>query len=154
MKMAEEAQKEVKVEVKKKKPKSKKGMTVKSKKKMAVARAVVKKGTGRIYVNNRNIDTITPEYVYELVREPLRLAGSIANEVNIDVTVHGGGVMGQAVSTRAAIAKALVEFSKDNKLKEKFLHYDRMLLVDDPRRIESKKPLGPKARAKKQLSRR
>ncbi len=152
--MAEEAQKDVKVEVKKKKPKSKKGMTVKSKKKMAVARAVVKKGTGRIYVNNRNIDTITPEYVYELVREPLRLAGSIANEVNIDVTVQGGGVMGQAVSTRAAIAKALVEFSKDTKLKEKFLHYDRMLLVDDPRRIESKKPLGPKARAKKQLSRR
>jgi len=62
--------------------------------------------------------------------------------------------MSQAVASRAAIAKALVEFTGDEELRNKFLAYDRMLLVDDPRRSEAKKPLGPGARAKKQSSKR
>ena len=53
-----------------------------------------------------------------------------------------------------AIAKAIVEHTKDKKLKEKFMKYDRQLLVDDSRRTEPKKPLGKKARKKKQSSKR
>ena len=62
--------------------------------------------------------------------------------------------MGQAVAARSAIAKALFEFKPSEKLRQSFLAYDRLLLVDDPRRVETKKPLGTKARKKKQKSKR
>jgi small subunit ribosomal protein S9 len=137
-----------------KKKKKRKGITAKAKKKTAVARAVVKKGFGVVKINNRNIETLQPTQIYEFIREPLDLAEDIAKEININVKVHGGGFMGQAVASRAAIAKSILEFRPNEKLKKKFLAYDRMLLVDDSRRVESKKPLGPKARKKKQKSKR
>ena len=62
--------------------------------------------------------------------------------------------MGQAVSARSAIAKALVAYTKDKNLERRFREYDRLLLVDDSRRKEPKKPLGRGARAKKQKSKR
>jgi small subunit ribosomal protein S9 len=136
-----------------KKKKEKKLIAV-AKKKMAVARANIRKGKGIIRVNSKLIDLIEDRIKSSMVREPLMLAGPLANEVDIDVSVHGGGSMGQTVAVRGAIAKALVDYAKDEKLRKAFLEYDRWLLVDDPRRVESKKPLGTKARAKKQLSRR
>jgi small subunit ribosomal protein S9 len=50
------------------------------------------------------------------------------------------------------IAKGLVQWSQDMDLKEKFTHYDRTMLVGDPRRSEPKKYGGPGARARKQKS--
>jgi len=139
------------VEAKKKK---RKGIVSKAKKKEAVARAVIHKGNGTIRVNSRNILTITPKYIVDFLREPVQIAGPLAGEVNIDIVTAGGGFMGQMVASRAAIAKALLEYRPDEKLKKKMVAYDRMLLVDDARRVESKKPLGRKARKKRQLSRR
>ncbi|MBI4210192.1 MAG: 30S ribosomal protein S9 [Candidatus Diapherotrites archaeon] len=136
------------------KKKKRKGITSKAKKKEAKARAVVRKGRGIVRINHRNMLTIQPEYMLEYVREPLEIAGPLAGEVNIEVKVHGGGFMGQMVAARSAIAKSLVEFRGDEKLKKRMLAYDRMMLVDDPRRVEPKKPLGRKARKKRQLSRR
>jgi len=130
------------------------GLCVKAKKKTAVARAVIKKGTGKVTVNHRALPIIDPEYIRMFISEPLELAQPLDKEVNIDVSVSGSGQMSQAVSARAAIAKALLQYSGDKQLKQKFLQYDRMLLVDDARRKESKKPLGRGARAKKQLSKR
>ncbi len=126
----------------------------KAKKKEAVARAVIKKGNGKIKINKRDLSLVTPYYVNELISEPITLAGDVMNDVDISVNVKGGGFMGQAVATRSAIAKAIVEHTKDKKLKEKFMKYDRQLLVDDSRRVEPKKPLGKKARKKKQSSKR
>jgi small subunit ribosomal protein S9 len=138
----------------KKKKKRKTGINTKSKKKTAVARAVIKKGTGKIKVNKKLLETIDPKVVRKFISEPLVLAGDLAKEVDISVNTNGGGFMGQAVATRSAIAKALIRIRKNDKLKEKFLNYDRLLLVDDPRKKEAKKPLGPSARAKKQKSKR
>ena len=138
----------------KKKKKRKTGINTKAKKKTAIARAVIRKGTGRVKINNASLETITPIRVRKFIEEPLVVAEEISKGADIDVNVHGGGFMGQAVAIRSAIAKALVEFGKDKKLKEKFLSYDRLLLVDDPRRKEAKKPLGPRARSKKQKSKR
>ena len=98
--------------------------------------------------------TITPAYVLEFVKEPLEIAGPISQEVDIEVFANGGGFMGQMVASRAAIAKAILEFRDDDKLRKRMTGYDRMLLVDDARRVEPKKPLGRKARKKRQLSRR
>jgi small subunit ribosomal protein S9 len=132
-----------------------KAIHAKAKKKTAVARASLKKGTGKFRVNKRDLNLVEPYYIVELIKEPLELAGeALVNSVNVDVNVRGGGYMAQAVATRGAIAKALLEFSKDKKLKEKYLKYDRMLLVDDSRFKEAKKPLGTGARKKKQSSKR
>jgi len=76
------------------------------------------------------------------------------NKIDIDIRVKGGGVMGQMQAARNCIAKAFVQFFDDLELTKRFLEYDRSFLVDDVRRVESKKPLGPKARAKKQHSKR
>ena len=140
--------------INKKKHKRKTGLNTKAKKKTAVARAVVKKGTGKIKVNKKSIELFQPLYLKKFVKEPIELAGAITKDVDITVTVKGSGMMSQAAAARSAIAKALLLFSKDNKLRAQFLAYDRMLLVDDVRRVESKKPLGPKARKKKQKSKR
>ncbi|MCX6803439.1 MAG: 30S ribosomal protein S9 [Candidatus Diapherotrites archaeon] len=129
------------------------GMTVKAKKKTAVARAVIRKGKGTVKVNKMGINIYAKGYVRELVLEPIRLAGEAAKEFDIDVNVTGSGFMSQAVAVRSCIAKALAK-AKGKKLKDLFTAYDRNLLVDDVRRVESKKPLGRKARKKKQHSKR
>lgn len=143
-----------KPKLKRKRKTRKPGIISKAKKKKAISRATVKKGTGKIRINNRNIEVFQPDYVYRLLTDPLRIAGGVANEVDVHVTTSGGGFMGQVISARGAIAKALINYTKDQKLKQRMLAYDRTLLVDDARRTEPKKPLGPKARRKKQKSKR
>ena len=138
----------------KKKKKRKTGLNSKAKKKQAVARAVVRKGKGKIKINKRDISLFEPLYLRNFIEEPLKVLPEIAKGVDIEATVKGGGFMGQASAIRSAIAKSLVLYSKDSKAKQALLNYDRLLLVDDVRRVESKKPLGTKARKKKQKSKR
>ncbi|MFH1544510.1 MAG: 30S ribosomal protein S9 [archaeon] len=152
----EEAEETGKIKKKKKKVKKSKkyGIHVKAKKKEAVARATIKTGNGKIRINKRSIELIQPKYLNEFIREPLIMTGERMKEVNISVSTNGGGFMGQAVAARSAIAKSIIEYFNDEKLKQKMIKYDKMLLIDDPRRTEPKKPLGKKARKKKQKSKR
>lgn len=122
------------------------------KRKTAIARAVVKDGKGRVRINHKPIELIEPEIARLKMLEPLILAREKSQAVDINVTVEGGGFMGQADSVRTAIARGLVEFFNDDELKERYLHYDRALLVNDPRRHLPKKPLGRGARKKRQKS--
>ena len=110
------------------------------KRKSAIARATLKQGNGLIRVNNNPIEFIHPKMSMLKLREPLILAGDVANKIDIDVKVIGGGITSQAEASRLAIAKALVNFTKSDKLKETFLNYDRNLLVADVRRKEPAKP--------------
>jgi small subunit ribosomal protein S9 len=105
--------------------------------KRAVARATAKKGSGIIVINSKPMKSY-PEIPQLMMMEPLMIAGDVANGVDINVNVNGGGVMGQADAVRQAIAKVLVKFSRG--LKSKFLDYDRHLLVADSRRTEPHKP--------------
>lgn len=132
----------------------KKGITSKAKKKTASARAVIKKGQGKVTINKVNLECIEPKYVQKFIKEPLQIAGDAVKNADIMVTVRGGGAMGQAASARGAIAKAIIRFTHSKELKRKMIEYDRMLIVDDSRKKESKKPLGRGARAKKQSSKR
>jgi len=85
------------------------------------------------------------------IKEPLLIAGEIANKVDIEVTVNGGGVSSQAEAARLAIARCLINYSK--KLEKVFLNYDRHLIVADVRRKEASKPnRHGQARAKRQKS--
>lgn len=122
------------------------------KRKTAIARAVVKKGDGRVTVNMIPIDIYNPELARLRIMEPLSLAPEKASNVDISVNVQGGGIMGQAEASRTAIAKALVEFYKDEDLEKLFKQYDRSLLISDARRKLPKKPLGRGARKKRQKS--
>lgn len=138
----------------KKKKKRKTGLNVKAKKKRAVARAIVYAGTGIVRINKRRLETMEPPLLRRFIREPVEIAADAAKEFNIDVHTHGGGFMGQAVAARTAIAKAISKAAKNKALTELLSKYDRLLLVDDPRNKETKKPLGTGARKSKQKSKR
>ena len=123
------------------------------KRKRAIARAALKEGKGIVMINKISLDYYEPKMYRLKLREPLILAGDIINKVNINVNVIGGGIASQAEAARLSIARALVEYSKSERLKEKFLKYDRQLLVADVRRKEPSKPnRHGNARAKKQKS--
>lgn len=122
------------------------------KRKTAIARAYIKKGKGRVRINNVPLEIYQPDVARWKIMESLVMAKKYWKTVDIDVSVSGGGVMGQAYAARTAIAKGLIEFSGDEELKKMYLQFDRSLLVSDPRRKEPKKPLGRGARKKRQKS--
>lgn len=128
-------------------------VTASGKRKRAIARATIRSGNGLVKINNMVLDCYEPKIFRLKLREPLIIAGDLINKVNISVNVFGGGISSQADASRLAIAKGLVEFSKNDKLKEDFLNYDRNLLVADVRRKEPSKPnRHGQARAKRQKS--
>ena len=125
---------------------------VAGKRKRAVAKATLKPGNGIVKINNILLDNYSPVLARMKISEPLLLADNYAKKFNISVRVYGGGYMSQAEAVRLAIARALIESSKGNALKDAFLKYDRHLLVADTRRKEMRKPNDSKARAKRQKS--
>ena len=124
---------------------------VSGRRKSALARATLQKGSGVVRLNGRLLESYTPEMYQLRIREPLILAGDVAKSVNVNINVYGGGVASQSQASRLAIGKALAQYDKS--LRNIFLEYDRSLLVADVRRKESKKPnTSGKARAKTQKS--
>jgi len=123
------------------------------KRKEAVSRAVIKRGEGKILINGKNHKTLQL-FDHLKIEEPIRIAQEVLGDTNFDVnvSVRGGGEKGQIDAARLSIAKALVAFTKSEKLKQAFLDYDRSLLVADVRRKEARKPGDSKARAKRQTS--
>jgi len=124
------------------------------KRKTAIARATARPGKGRIRINKVPIELIEPKYKRMKLMEPIILAGEdVIKQIDIDVVVKGGGIIGQMDAARTAIGKAIVGFTGDPKIKEKFLAYDRTLLVSDARRTEPHKPSrstkGPRAKRQK-----
>ncbi len=87
------------------------------KRKTAVARAIVKPGKGRIYINDISLEYMSPEVARMKIQEPLMIAGDRSRQVDIRVNVEGGGVMGQAEAARIAIARALAGWTKSTELK-------------------------------------
>jgi small subunit ribosomal protein S9 len=134
--------------------------------KTSKAVATIAKGTGKVRMNNRPAELLTPEIAKELVLIPLMLVGELRNKVDIDVQVHGGGFMGQAFASAVAISRALTGQEKGGKdpkehpftksvreeIRKKIVEYDRHLLSGDSRQAESKKFGGPSARRRKQKS--
>jgi len=121
------------------------------KRKKAIARAALKAGKGRVTINRVDLENYTPELYKLKMMEPIILAGEVAQQVDIDVDIRGGGMSSQTTAARTCIGKALVQHSP--KLKKVFLEYDRQLLVGDVRRKEPSKPnRHGKARARRQKS--
>ena len=132
--------------------KKKQSTITRGKRKESVARATVFKGSGVFRVNRFKAENVFPPLIFDLVREPLLLAGNAASKVDVYVSVNGGGIMSQAQAVRTAVARGLVDFLKDSSLEQKFKEQDPHLIKEDVRRVEPKKYLGPKARARRQKS--
>jgi len=127
-------------------------VNVSGKRKRAVARASLKDGKGIIKINSLTLESYTPELAKMMIMEPLILAGDAIKNVDINIDVYGGGWHSQAEAVRLVIARALVLHSGSKVLKQKFLDYDRHLLVADTRRAEHSKPNDSKPRAARQKS--
>ncbi|MCG2888370.1 MAG: 30S ribosomal protein S9 [Sulfolobales archaeon] len=118
-----------------------------AKRKTAIARCVLRPGKGRVLVNGVPLELIPMEMVRMKIMEPLLLAGEkIRNSIDAEITVKGGGVMGQADAARMALARALVKFTNSQELRELFMVYDRSMLAGDKRRTESEKWMRYSAR--------
>jgi small subunit ribosomal protein S9 len=122
------------------------------KKKTAIARATLKDGSGIVRINKVLLEVYEPRLARLKIQEPLVIAGDLTKDLDMEVTVKGGGTMGQTDAVRTAIAKGIVEWTGDTALKEAYSEYDRNLLVSDHRQKEKKKFGGLGARAKYQKS--
>jgi small subunit ribosomal protein S9 len=122
------------------------------KRKTAIAKAVLRNGKGRVYVNNFPLETIVPEIARLKIEEPLLIAGERVKTVDLRVSVEGGGVMGQAEAARIAIARSLAGWTRSSELRKAYLAFDRVMLAGDHRTTEPKKFGGPGPRRRKQKS--
>lgn len=130
-------------------------------KKTSVAVAHVKEGNGLIKVNGVPLELVKPQSLRWKVLDPFLLLrdNRECNNLDIRVRVKGGGHVSQIYAIRQAIAKGVIAYyqkfvdeSSKMDIKDKFITYDRSLVVADPRRTESKKFGGPGARARYQKS--
>ena len=118
--------------------------------KRSVARARVRPGTGQLTINGRPFEVYFPTVTQRMtVAEPLRVTER-ADAYDVDATIHGGGVTGQAGALRMAIARSLVEADPDLRPALK----KAGLLTRDPRKKESKKYGLKKARKAPQFTKR
>ena len=118
--------------------------------KAAVARVRIRPGQGAITVNRRPLDEYFPSATHRmLVTEPLRVANATEG-YDVDATIDGGGVSGQAGALRLGIARSLVELDPEHRSTLK----KAGLLTRDAREKESKKYGLKKARKAPQYSKR
>ncbi len=118
--------------------------------KSSVCRLFMKKGTGKITINNRDIDNYFGRDTAKMViREPLELLGMIG-KFDISSNVKGGGLSGQAGAIRLAISRCLEKVNAEFRPPLK----KAGMLRRDSREVERKKYGQPGARKKFQFSKR
>ena len=119
--------------------------------KSSVARVRVYNGTGKIIINDREIDDYFGlETLKLIVRQPLALTGT-TDKFDIVCRVNGGGVTGQAGAIRHGISRALLQYDEEN-LRSALKKAG--FLTRDPRMKERKKYGLKGARRAPQFSKR
>jgi small subunit ribosomal protein S9 len=118
--------------------------------KTAIARVRLRPGDGKIVCNGRAVDEYFPSATHRMVlTEPLRVVDK-STEYNVDATLDGGGMSGQAGALRLGIARALSELEPELRAPLKRAGF----LTRDPREKEQKKYGLKKARKAPQYSKR
>jgi small subunit ribosomal protein S9 len=122
------------------------------KRKTAIARIYIKKGSGNIIINdNRDFKEYFPTLTLQYyVTQPFKVANFDHSKYDIYANIRGGGLTGQSQALRLAIAKALTQINPELRpiLKKEGL------LTRDPRMVERKKYGRKKARKRFQFSKR
>lgn len=143
-----------KSKTKKRTTKSKKEMKIivsRGKRKRAIARVFIKTdGEGKIKINGLDWKVYFNSPFYHLYFQNLILdrVPKLLKNLDIEVKVNGGGVLGQLQAVTTGIARGLTQL--DYELKNKV--FDDSILKEDIRRVEPKKDRRRKARAKFQKS--
>jgi small subunit ribosomal protein S9 len=120
------------------------------KRKTAVARVILKPGTGAYTINGRTLDEFFPRTPLQRnIRQPLEAVG-YETRMDVIARMHGGGVSSQAGALRHGISRALLE--ADPNLRGELKR--RGFLTRDPRVKERKKAGLKKARKRPQFSKR
>ena len=124
------------------------------KRKRAIARATLRtNGHGLIRINGVPVDRIEPEITRMKMKELLIIAHhDRLNNVDININVKGGGVIGQVHAAQIALSRVIVAFLKNKTVTDRIRSYNRSLLSGDSRQVERKKWGGRKARARFQKS--
>jgi small subunit ribosomal protein S9 len=124
--------------------------TATGKRKTAVARVILKPGSGTYSINGKELDNFFPrETLQRIIRQPLETVGYDAR-MDVVARMHGGGVAAQAGALRHGISRALIE--ADPNLRGELKR--RGFLTRDPRVKERKKAGLKKARKRPQFSKR
>ena len=118
--------------------------------KSSVARVFLKKGTGKITVNDKDIQVFFGRQTSIMIcRQPLFLTNHVET-FDIMINVHGGGESGQAGAVRHGITRALIDY--DANLKPALSQAG--FVTRDAREVERKKVGFRSARRRKQFSKR
>ncbi len=118
--------------------------------KSSAARVFMKRGDGNITINNRTLEQyFGRETGRMVVRQPLETVG-LLGQMDINITVKGGGISGQAGAIRHGITRALIEY--DETLRQPLRQAG--FVTRDAREVERKKVGLRKARKKPQFSKR
>jgi small subunit ribosomal protein S9 len=120
--------------------------------KTARATAAISLGAGRIRINGTPIELWEPEPARLYLMGPVAVVGELREKYDVDVSVSGGGFMGQADAAAMAIARAYVDQVRSSEMRDRMSAYNKYLLSGDPRQAEPKKFGGPGARRKRQKS--
>ena len=118
--------------------------------KRAVARVRLRPGTGVIRVNRRPFEDYFPVATHRMLSSEALRVTSTEEVYDVDATLDGGGISGQAGALRLGIARGLIEVDPEMRPQLKRAG----LLTRDPREKESKKAGLKKARKAPQYSKR
>ena len=118
--------------------------------KSSAARVYIKRGDGNITINNRTLEQyFGRETGRMVVRQPLETV-ELLGQIDVNVTVKGGGISGQAGAIRHGITRALIEY--DETLRKPLRQAG--FVTRDAREVERKKVGLHKARKRPQFSKR
>ena len=124
--------------------------TATGKRKTAVARVILRPGTGAYTVNGRTLNEFFPrDTLQRNIRQPLETVG-YQERMDVIAKIHGGGVSAQAGALRHGVSRALID--ADPNLRSELKR--RGFLTRDPRVKERKKAGLKKARKRPQFSKR
>ncbi len=124
--------------------------TATGKRKTAVARVIIKPGSGTYQINGKTLEEFFPrETLTRIIRQPLETVG-YESRMDVIARMHGGGVSAQAGALRHGISRALIV--ADPNLRSELKR--RGFLTRDPRVKERKKAGLKKARKRPQFSKR
>ncbi|MGE3876856.1 MAG: 30S ribosomal protein S9 [Parvibaculaceae bacterium] len=116
----------------------------------AIARVWVKRGGGKITVNGKAINVYFARPVLQMLVQQPMVTALRRDQVDVECTVTGGGLSGQAGAVRHGLARALTNFEPELRSVLK----KNGFLTRDPRAVERKKYGRAKARRSFQFSKR
>jgi len=118
--------------------------------KTSSARVFLTSGAGGIVVNGKDADTFFSRKTAQMIiRQPLEVANML-NSIDLNVTVSGGGISGQAGAVRHGITRALIAYDESLRVPLRKAGF----VTRDARKVERKKVGLRKARRATQFSKR